>query len=103
MGVQSLVATLAKTDEQAQGYGSIIAVTLGLLGGTFFPVAEGPGFMADLSFVTPHAWLMRGLGELSGGAADLADITPAIGALVLFGAVTGAVALMRARHLVIAK
>jgi ABC-2 type transport system permease protein len=103
MGVQSLVVTLAKTDEQAQGYGSIIAVTLGLLGGTFFPVAEGPGLMADLAYVTPHAWLMRGLGELSGGAAELPDVWPAVGALALFGAVTGGVALVRARHIVIAR
>jgi ABC-2 type transport system permease protein len=103
MGVQSLVVTLAHTDEQAQGYGSIIAVTLGLLGGTFFPVAQAPGLIADLSLVTPHAWLMRGLGELSGGVADLADVLPAVGALALFGTITGGFALVRARHMVIAR
>jgi ABC-2 type transport system permease protein len=103
MGIQSLVVTLAHTDEQAQGFGSIIAVTLGLLGGTFFPVGEGPGLIADLSFATPHAWLMRGLGELSGGAADFVDILPAVGVLILIGSITGGFALVRARNMVFAR
>jgi ABC-2 type transport system permease protein len=103
MGIQSLVVTLARTDEQAQGFGSIIAVTLGLLGGTFFPVGEGPGLIADLSFATPHAWLMRGLGELSGGAAEFVDVLPAVGVLVLIGSITGGFALVRARNMVIAR
>jgi ABC-2 type transport system permease protein len=101
-GLQSLVTTLAKTDEQANGYGNIVGVTLGLLGGTFFPIAQGPGLVADLSFVTPHAWLMRGLGELSGGAGSAIDVLPALGALALFGGITGAIALVRARGLVVA-
>lgn len=100
MGVQSLVTTLAKTDEQAIGYGSIVGVTLGLLGGTFFPLSQAPGFVAKLSFLTPHAWLMRGLGELSGGAGGLADVFPAIAALLAFGLVTGTLALFRAHKLV---
>jgi ABC-2 type transport system permease protein len=102
-GLQSLVTTLANTDEQAAGYGSIVAVTLGLLGGTFFPIAQGPGLIADLSFVTPHAWLMRGLGELSGGAGAAGDLLLPLGALALFGVVTGSIALVRARGLVIAR
>jgi ABC-2 type transport system permease protein len=102
-GIQSLVTTLAKTDQQAAGYGSIIAVTLGLLGGTFFPVAQAPGLLADLSFVTPHAWLMRGLGELSGGAGAALDVLLPVAALVLFGLVTGTLAMVRARGMVIAR
>jgi ABC-2 type transport system permease protein len=102
MGLQSLVATLASTDEQAAGYGAVVGVTLGLLGGTFFPVGQGPGLIARLSYVSPHRWIMRALGELSGGAGTLADVLPAVGALVLFGAITGAIALVRSRNLVMA-
>ena len=103
MGIQSLVTTLAKTDEQAAGYGSIVAVTLGLLGGTFFPLSEAPGLVADLSLITPHAWLMRGLGALSGGSGGVSELAPAIAALVAFGAFTGGIALLRARTLVVAR
>lgn len=102
MGLQSLVATLASTDEQAAGYGAIVGVTLGLLGGTFFPIAQGPGLISRLSFVSPHRWIMRSLGELSGGAGALADVLPSVAVLLLFGAITGAVALYRSRSLVAA-
>jgi ABC-2 type transport system permease protein len=102
MGLQSLVATLASTDEQAAGYGAIVGVTLGLLGGTFFPIAQAPGLMANLSLISPHRWILRALGELSGGAGTLGDVLPAVGALVLFGAITGAVALVRSRSMVVA-
>jgi len=101
LGVQSLVTTLAKNDEQAGAYGSIIAVTLGLLGGTFFPLSQAPPAIATLSFLTPHAWIMRGLGDLSGGAGTVSDLTIPVLALVAFGAITGGVALVRARRIVI--
>lgn len=101
MGVQSVATTLAKTDEQAAGFGSVVAVTLGLLGGTFFPLSQAPGFVSTLSYVTPHAWIMRGLGDLSGGAGTVADVVPSLIALIVFGIVTGSIALLRVRRLAV--
>lgn len=101
LGIQSLVTTLAKTDEQAGAYGSVIAVTLGLLGGTFFPLSQAPPALATLSFLTPHAWIMRGLGDLSGGAGTVADLAVPVLALVAFGTITGGIALVRARGIVV--
>ena len=66
-GIVSLVAGLARTAEQAQNYQSVVSVTMGILGGTFFPIAGGNAFLNALSLITPHAWFMRGLGDLSGG------------------------------------
>jgi ABC-2 type transport system permease protein len=103
MGIQSVVTTLAKTDEQAAGYGSIVGVTLGLLGGTFFPLSQAPAFLQNLSYATPHSWLMRGFGDLSGGVGTIGDTLPALGALVAIGVVTGTVALLRSRHLVVVR
>jgi ABC-2 type transport system permease protein len=101
MGVQSVATTLAKTDEQAAGFGSIVAVTLGLLGGTFFPLSQAPGFVSNLSYVTPHAWIMRALGDLSGGAGTVADIIPSLVALIVFGVVMGSIALIRVRRITV--
>ena len=101
MGIQSVVTTLAKTDEQASGYGSIVGVTLGLLGGTFFPLSQAPGLLQNLSYATPHAWLMRGFGDLSGGAGTIADTLPSLGALLAIGVVTAGAALLRSRNLVV--
>jgi ABC-2 type transport system permease protein len=91
MGIMAVVAGLAKTPEQAGNYSSMVAVVLGFLGGTFFPVGQAGGLLSQLRFITPHAWFMQGLGDLAGG--NVADVVPAVGALVLFGVITGAIAL----------
>jgi ABC-2 type transport system permease protein len=93
-----LVASVAKTPEGAGNLGSIIAVILGMLGGTFFPVGAGGGLLASLTYLTPHAWFMRGLADLSSGA-PWTDALPATGAIMVFAVVTSllAVVLLRRR------
>jgi ABC-2 type transport system permease protein len=63
VGVTGLVATLAKTPAQAAAYTSLVAVVLGLFGGTFFPISQGPSFLSKLSLLTPQAWMMRAFGS----------------------------------------
>lgn len=99
MGLTSLIGGFATTEEQAAGYSSIVAVVLGILGGTFFPLSQAPGLIATLNRITPHYWLMRGFGDLA-GPGGIVDLVPSIVALLLFGAILGAVALWRARRLV---
>jgi len=41
MGVGALVATFSKNVEQAQQFSGIVGTVMGLLGGSFFPVAQG--------------------------------------------------------------
>jgi ABC-2 type transport system permease protein len=96
LGIMAVVAGFAKTPEQAGNYSSMVAVVLGFLGGTFFPVGQAGGFLSDLRFITPHAWFMQGLGDLSAG--PVSNVLPAVGALLLFGVVTGAVALIGLRR-----
>ena len=90
IGIMGIVGAFAKTAEQASVFSSIIAVVLGFLGGTFFPVGQAGGLIAQLRFVTPHAWFMQGLGDLAGG--NVADVLPAVLALALFGVVCGMLA-----------
>lgn len=66
MGLTALVATLAKTPAQASGYASTAAVVLGFLGGTFFPISQGPSFLVNVSLVAPQAWMVRGFQNLAG-------------------------------------
>jgi ABC-2 type transport system permease protein len=94
MGVTAVVATLARTAEQAGSWQAIIAVVLGLLGGVFFPIHQVGGLIGSLSLLTPHAWFMRGLADLSGGAGPGA-VLPAVAAILTFAAVTGAIAFSR--------
>ena len=97
--VMSLIATLARTAEQAGNYQAIVALVLGMLGGSFFPVGQAGGFIERLSLLTPHAWFLRGLGELQSGG-GLNDIVPALGAILAFVAVTGAIAFLRQGKLI---
>lgn len=88
VGIMGLVASVAKTPEGAGNVGSIIAVVLGMLGGTFFPIAASGGLLASLTYLTPHAWFMLGLAELSSDAPWTAAL-PAVGAILVFAVVTG--------------
>ncbi|MGZ4439992.1 MAG: ABC transporter permease [Gaiellaceae bacterium] len=97
--VMALVATLAKTPEQAGAWGSMVALVLAMLGGSFFSVAQAGGVIAALSLLTPHAWFLRGLGDLSGGAGPGVVLGPAA-AILAFAAVTGGIALSRMGKLV---
>ena len=78
-----IVAATAKTQEQAINFGAMIAMVLAFLGGTFFPVSQVGGWIETLSLLTPHAWFLRGLGDLQAG--DLSAIWPSVLALLAFG------------------
>lgn len=96
--VTALIATLARTHEQAAAWQAIVALVLGMLGGAFFPVAQAGGLVERVSLVTPHAWFLRGLGDLSGGAGAGAALG-SVAVLLLIAAATGAVALARVGRL----
>jgi ABC-2 type transport system permease protein len=97
MGIMSLITTLARTAEQAANWQSVIAVVLGLFGGTFFPVSRAPGVLSKLTFVTPQAWFLRGLGDLRGG--QLSVIWLPTLAMAGFAVVAGGIAMTRLRKL----
>jgi ABC-2 type transport system permease protein len=97
MGIMALMATLAKTAEQASNWQSVVAVVLGLLGGTFFPISQAPGILSRLTFIAPQAWFLRGLGDLRGGGISVVWV-PAL-AMLGFALVTGGVAAMRLWHM----
>lgn len=86
-----VVAAVARTSEGAANLGAVIAVALGMLGGTFFPVAGANRILDTLALATPHAWFLRGLGALSAGE-GLTAILPAVGALLAFGVGVGVIA-----------
>jgi len=100
MGISTLVTTFARTEDQAGGWNAITAMTLAILGGSFFPLSQGPEVMASLSLVTPHAWFLRALHDLAGAQTTLLDVLPSVGVLLAMGAVTGTIGLARARGLV---
>lgn len=97
--VMALVVTFARTPDQAGAWQSMVALVLGMLGGTFFPVSQAGGLLAKLSLATPQAWFLRGIENLAGGAGPDVVLGPAA-AMLAFAAVTGSLAFLRAGRLV---
>lgn len=97
VGVMGLVAAVAKTPEGAGNLGAIIAVVLGMLGGTFFPIGSSGGFLEKLTYITPHAWFLRGLADLSDGN-PWTEALPAAGAIMVIAVVTGGIAWLLLRR-----
>jgi ABC-2 type transport system permease protein len=101
LGIMAVVAVISKTPEQAANWQSIVAVVLGLLGGTFFPLSQGPRLLSLFSKLTPHAWFLQGLGDLSAGDGLESVVVPAM-AMLAFFVVTIAVAMTFGRKRVLA-
>lgn len=85
-----IVGALARTPEGAGNLVAVIAVGMGMLGGTFFPVGLDNRLLELLSMATPHSWFMRGIGDLRTGEALAA--APSLLALGIFTVVAGSVA-----------
>jgi ABC-2 type transport system permease protein len=78
-----VVGSVARTPEGAGNLTSALAVALGMLGGTFFPVAGGSPWLERLSLITPHSWFLRAVGDLQAGE-GIAGILPSLLALLAF-------------------
>lgn len=102
-GITALVTTLARTEQQADGLNSIVAVSLAVLGGTFIPLSTAPELLSQLSLVTPHAWFLDGLNELAVPDAGIGAVLLPVGVLLIIGSVTGVIGLVRARRLVVTR
>lgn len=98
-GIATLVVGFARTEEQAGGAIAIVALTLAVLGGSFFPLSQAPEGMASLSLLTPHAWFLRGINDLAAGG-GIETVAGSLLVLFTVGVVTGGIGLARARRVV---
>ncbi len=98
-GIATLIVGFARTEEQAGSFIAVVAMTLAVFGGSFFPMSQAPEGMAALSVLTPHAWFLRGVNDLAAGG-GIAVVAPSLVVLAAVGVVTGGVGLMRARRVV---
>lgn len=96
VGIVSVVASFARTPEAAANGTAIVATVAGLLGGSFFAIAEGP-VLSVIAALTPHHWFLEGVGDVAGGA-PASEVLLDVGVLVAMGAVTLAVAAVRFRR-----
>ncbi len=69
-GIGAVVAALARTPEQVNVVGGIVAIALGLFGGAFFYVQAIPQ-IAPLSRLTPNYWGTEAFATLAAGQTDI--------------------------------
>lgn len=96
-GISMLVSTIARTPQQAGILNSIVALSLGSIGGVFLPLSQAPQSIVVLSQITPHAWFLRAVDTLADPAAGVADIAPSLAVLLAMGTITGGIGLVRSR------
>lgn len=99
ISIMTFVASFASEPEAAENAQIVVAMLLGMLGGSFFPVTQAGGITETLSMATPHAWFLRGLGELQGGG-TVADIWIPLLAMLAIAGITGVGAALRFGKLV---
>jgi ABC-2 type transport system permease protein len=102
-GLSMLVATLARTPQQAGALIAMIALSMAAIGGVFLPLSQAPATIVTLSQVTPHAWFLRGIDPLADPGATLADVLPSVVVLLGMGLAAGVVGLVRARRALVAR
>lgn len=92
-----IVGALARTPEGAGNLVAVIAVGLGMLGGTFFPAGSGNRALELASLATPHAWFLRGIGDLTSGGGTL-TVIPVLALLGFAVVAGGGAAILAARR-----
>jgi ABC-2 type transport system permease protein len=99
-GLSTLVASLARTDQQADAYTSAVTFVLALLGGNFVGPGAAPELLRQLSLLTPNGWSLSAFTDLSADAGSLGSVLTAVSVLTAIGVVCGAIGLRRIHRVV---
>ncbi len=99
-GIALLAVGFARSEDQAGSLVAIVTISLAVLGGSFFPVAQGPGIMSQLSRLTPHHWFLEGVDDIATGG-DIVSAVGPIAVLSVIGLVAGGVGMWRVRRVVV--
>lgn len=99
-GVATFVASLARSERQADAATTVTAFVLALLGGNFVG-PNLPPLLRRLSVLTPNGWALRSFTALNTDAAGFREILTALAVLTGMGLVFGAVGVVRVRRVML--
>lgn len=99
VALTGLVIVLARTEQQAEGFSSIVVFGLVLLGGNFVFVSAAPSLLRKLSLLTPNGWALRGFVDLNSGAGAGSVLVPVLAILGFTAVIAAAAALLAGRVL----
>ncbi len=86
------VATVARTEDAAQGLVQVIVLPMAFLSGSFFPLDIAPPWVQAISRVLPLRYLVDALSDVLVRGKGPLDVLPTFGGLLLFAAVLTAIA-----------
>lgn len=92
-----LSGALFTNDEQAGGVTVVVALALAALGGSMLPVELFSDTMLTIARAIPHYWALDAFSDVVRHDASISDIAPQLGALAVFAAAIGTVAVWRLR------
>lgn len=93
-GVATFVCGLARTEEQADGYTSIVAFALALLGGNFLGPGQAPDALKKAAAFTPNGQALDAFTRIAADGAGAGDVARQLAVLLLFAVAFGAAGLV---------
>jgi len=92
MSIGLLVGAVAKTQQAATSIANLVILPMAFLGGAFIPLDFAPAWIRQASYVMPLRYLVTGMQDVMARGEGPASALPAIGILLGFTAVVGAIA-----------
>jgi ABC-2 type transport system permease protein len=87
IAVALLIASVARTTEQATTVGGVLNIIFGAVGGIMIPKFVMPDFMQRLSNLSPMSWGLEGFLDVFLRNGDILDVLPKAILLLAFGTV----------------
>ena len=87
ISVALLIASSARTTEQATTIGGVLNIIFGALGGLMVPKFAMPGFMQDIANISPMSWGLEGFLDIFLRNGSAADVLPKSLSLIILGVV----------------
>lgn len=80
----TLIAAIARTENQIGGLSAVVLWGMGVLGGSFIPLFFMENFLGPLPQIVPHYWANRAFNDLMIRGLGLADVTVEMAVLLGF-------------------
>ncbi|HUS26937.1 MAG TPA: ABC transporter permease [Kofleriaceae bacterium] len=91
------IAAFSTTEKQISSLGSVLILTMGLLGGCMVPRMLMPPLMQTIGLAVPHGWALDGYNKLIVGGGGFADVAKNVAAVFGFALLFGVIGVKRYR------
>jgi ABC-2 type transport system permease protein len=87
LGITTVVSVYAKTESQADGFVSVVAFLMAMLGGSFLFLGDLPRALQQIARLTPNGWALQGFMTLTADGGGVGTVLGPITAVLTFAAV----------------